>query len=396
VNTGGVALIGPLAPLRGGIAAHNERLLEAMRRDGLDVTAVSYSRLYPRIGFPGTSQFHASAVPHVSGEEPAASATAWLDTLDPRSWQHVAALLERLRPARVVAQWWHPVAAPALGRILAACPRATVTLVCHNLLPHERFPFSRALAAATLRRAGLVVCHSRTVADQVRGLLPAARVETVPLPALIEVGSPAMIAALRQDGCREWAQARYAVPAGAPLVLMAGHVRSYKGAQVLLEAWTRRPAGSGCLLLVGECYLRGAARRRFLAQVEADPSIVFVDRYVDDSELVRLLSICQALVLPYRNASQSGMLALATALNVRCVVSDAGSLAEQAPGAQVVPSGDAGALGRAIEEILSDAREAGRCGDQRSMPAQAVAEEPANFLRQWSRVVEVVSENLRP
>lgn len=402
MNRGSVVVIGPVAPLRGGIAAHTERLLEAMQRQDVETTAVSYSRLYPRFGFPGTSQFHAAATARAGGDAPPPHAHALIDTLGPRTWKRAAAFVEQCKPARVVAQWWHPFTGPALVRILGALPAGSVTVVCHNVLPHERFPLARRMAAATLACAGLVVCHSRSVALQVRSLLPRARIETVPLPALIDVRSFGFgnAASALADGRRAWAASRYGIPHEAPLVLMAGHVRPYKGADVLVEAWKRRrgngPAARATLVLAGECYLRGPARRRLLSAVRSDPSIVFVDRYVDDVELVRLLSICQALVLPYRHASQSGMLALATELGVPCVVSDAGSLGEQARGATVVPAGDVAALGDAVDEVLARPPGAAVPGGRADASCAAAAAGPATFREQWSRVVEVVSEGFRP
>ncbi|MBI5504801.1 MAG: glycosyltransferase [Deltaproteobacteria bacterium] len=392
-----VALVGPIAPLRGGIASHSARLVEALARGGWAVEVLSYSRLYPRLGFPGSSQFldPAAALDATPEAEPHARVHTLLDTLDPRSWRRSAACLARMDPARVVVQWWHPVTAPALIWLLSGRQRQSVTILCHNLLPHEAFPLARRLARATLGRAGLVVCHSRRVADQVLGLLPTARVETVELAPLIDPD--------RQSGFdpRAWAAARYGFAAGSPLVLMAGHLRSYKGVEVLLEAWRLRPrrgtAGER-LLLVGECYLRGSARRRVLAAVAADPSIVFVNRYVDDGELVRLLRICRVLVLPYLRASQSGILPLATALGVPCLVSDAGALAEQAPAARVLASGDAGALAAALGEVLAD-RRAGEAGAEAAMTgrgAGCAAKRDGDFHAQWRSLVEVVSGGVRP
>ncbi len=414
-----LALVGPIAPLRGGIAAHSARLVEALLRDGSCPQVISYSRLYPSFGFPGTSPLHYSSVPQRENAAQAVASNpdargvaaqaadlkmpvrveAVLDTLDPRSWRRAAALLARLDPARVVAQWWHPVAAPALAWLLGTRPRTSVTIVCHNLLPHERFPLARALARMTLGRAGLIVCHSRVVADQVLSLLPRARVETVALPPLIDVGAVVADLGAQWQASRAWAAARLGLAVGAPLVLMAGHLRSYKGVEVLLEAWKRRPRGAGDaarLALVGECYLRGSARRRVLASVNADPSIVLLNRYVDDSELVRLVSIAGVLVLPYVGASQSGILPLASALGVPCLISDVGALAEQAPNARRVTGGDVAALSVALSEMLARSHRGGSGGGATVVLDTNVADCTAGFLEQWREVVEVVSGRVRP
>ncbi len=52
-----LALIGPSAPLRGGIAQYHDRLAAALARRGHDVRRISYRRLYPSLFFPGRTQY---------------------------------------------------------------------------------------------------------------------------------------------------------------------------------------------------------------------------------------------------------------------------------------------------------------------------------------------------
>ena len=50
-------LVGPSAPLRGGIAIENDALARALGQAGHTVEQVSFRRLYPSLIFPGRSQF---------------------------------------------------------------------------------------------------------------------------------------------------------------------------------------------------------------------------------------------------------------------------------------------------------------------------------------------------
>ena len=52
---GPIALIGPHPPFRGGIAHFTERVDNALLQAGRTVLAVSFSRLYPGVLFPGLS-----------------------------------------------------------------------------------------------------------------------------------------------------------------------------------------------------------------------------------------------------------------------------------------------------------------------------------------------------
>ena len=51
-----VALLGPAAPWRGGIAQHVDGLSEALRARGHETTILSFTRQYPGFLFPGTAQ----------------------------------------------------------------------------------------------------------------------------------------------------------------------------------------------------------------------------------------------------------------------------------------------------------------------------------------------------
>ena len=57
MNSPVVALVGPLPPWRGGIADQDARLLAAMRRLGVEPLVVGFSRLYPRLLYPGTMDY---------------------------------------------------------------------------------------------------------------------------------------------------------------------------------------------------------------------------------------------------------------------------------------------------------------------------------------------------
>ena len=89
-----LALIGPSAPLRGGIAQYHDRLAAALAVRGHDVRRISYRRLYPTRFFPGRTQYEPAAPePLPAAGAPRASgaigslppAIPLLDSIGPRS-----------------------------------------------------------------------------------------------------------------------------------------------------------------------------------------------------------------------------------------------------------------------------------------------------------------------
>ncbi len=116
-------------------------------------------------------------------------------------------------------------------------------------------------------------------------------------------------------------------PAGeAPLFLLFGRLRAYKGLDLLRDAWpllrARYPRAR--LLVVGEGDPEALAPG--LATL---PGVRVEARWLAEAEIPGLIAAADAVVLPYREASQSGVVALAHALGVPAVVTPLGGLAEQ-------------------------------------------------------------------
>jgi glycosyltransferase involved in cell wall biosynthesis len=140
----------------------------------------------------------------------------------------------------------------------------------------------------------------------------------------------------------------------APVVLMFGIVRPYKGLEVLLEAF-RELAGAE-LWVVGRADMPMGP---FHEQARAAAGRVrFVTRHVDDDELPALFRRADVVALPYRSIDQSGVLQAALAFGKPVVMSAVGGFPEVAEhGAGVlVPPGDPAALTAALAELLEDER----------------------------------------
>ena len=88
----------------------------------------------------------------------------------------------------------------------------------------------------------------------------------------------------------------------------------------------------------------------------APGTVRFVDRFVPDREVPQLFRRADVVVLPYRDAEQSGVLYTALAFGKAIVMSEVGGFAEvAAQGAgQLVPPEDPEALAAAIGGVLVD------------------------------------------
>ncbi len=137
-------------------------------------------------------------------------------------------------------------------------------------------------------------------------------------------------------------------------MLLFGLVRPYKGLDVLLDAWRALAAGGdpgADLWVVGLAKYDVAALR-----ASAPASVRFVDRFVSDGETAAVFRRAQAVVLPYREIDQSGVLFTALAFGRALVLSDIGGFPEIAAegAAELVPAGDPVALSAALRTLIDD------------------------------------------
>lgn len=140
------------------------------------------------------------------------------------------------------------------------------------------------------------------------------------------------------------------LPADAPLVLLPGLLRDYKGVDVLLEAWPAVRAA------VPDARLVVAGRPMGIELPDPAPDgATFVPRFVGEDELGWLLRRATVCCLPYRRIDMSGIAASALACGTPLVLSDVGGFSEYVGrGAVTVPPGDAPALADALIAVLHD------------------------------------------
>ena len=143
-----------------------------------------------------------------------------------------------------------------------------------------------------------------------------------------------------------------------PVVLLFGLIRPYKGADVLLRAYRRLEAKDAELWIVGRPFGVDMAELRRLAKA-AGGKVRFVDRFVVDSEIPAIMRRADVVVLPYRDAEQSGVLFTALAFGKAIVATSVGGFPEVARAGdgeviRLVAPDDEVALAGALDGVLGD------------------------------------------
>ena len=145
-------------------------------------------------------------------------------------------------------------------------------------------------------------------------------------------------------------------PTDRPVVLFFGLIRPYKGLDLLVDALADVPEAE--LWVVGNPRIPerelGALRDRAASLPGGSR---WVTRFVDDAEIRPVMERADLMVLPYREADQSGVLYTGLAFGMPMVVTSVGGpgeVAERTGAVLAVPPNDRAALSEAISGLVRD------------------------------------------
>jgi glycosyltransferase involved in cell wall biosynthesis len=215
--------------------------------------------------------------------------------------------------------------------------QAPVVWTAHNALPFERTARDAAWFAGIYRSADAVIVHNELVGHQVRelsGVEPVVVAQVVPQKVI--------------DVSREEARRRLGLPESGRVVAALGFIRPYKGYDLLADVWEGLGNDAPLLLVMGELVVD--SEQAVLDRLAGSERVDLRPGYVPEEDLQLAASAADALLLPYREASDSGLLHLARALSVPVIASDQPQLAsmvEATESGRVVPR-DADAWAAAV------------------------------------------------
>jgi glycosyltransferase involved in cell wall biosynthesis len=336
--------IGPIYPLRGGIAHSNRILCENLSR-GNELTAISFSRMYPALLYPGRAQKELNADPSFR-----IGADYVLDCLNPLTWLEVARRIRRERPDRVLFQWWHTFFTPMFWVIAAfgKNSRTRFGVICQNVLPHEESRLHELLTRILFRRIDYFITLSSSDLRIMNRIMPGK-----PSAWITEGTTESQFG---RKPSKEEARAALALEGDA--LLFFGFVRPYKGLKYLIlalpEILKERPKLR--LLVVGEFWHDRAEYLDLIRDLGLESSISIVDRYVSSEEVPAYFAAADAVVLPYLSSTESGIIQLAYGLNVPIITTAVGGnvdlIAHGKTGMLCEPM-DPGDLARVVLEFYS-------------------------------------------
>jgi len=306
-----IAILSPFYPFRGGMAQFSGRLFTELFRSN-EVKAFNFTTLYPNFLFPGKTQF----VGPDDSAQPLPNERV-LNSINPFSYISTARKINNFEPDILIIPYWMSFLAPAFGIISRGINRRTKIIgLIHNAIPHEKKFFDVTFARFFFKKCHGFIVLSENVKEDLMKLVPKAKVLVSPHPIYDQYKS-------KID--KQTASAELGINPDKKNLLFFGLIREYKGLDILIEAMSFLD-NTYQLIIAGESYENFQKYQALINKSPLKSNIKVLEQYIPDDMVTTLFSAADVLVLPYRSATQSGVVAVAYQLETPMIATDVGAL----------------------------------------------------------------------
>jgi len=316
-----IIIIGPAHPLRGGLATFNQRLAKEFNESGHSCSLYSFSLQYPAFIFPGTTQYTDEPAPENL------TIHTVINSVNPFNWIKTGNRIKKEKPDLLIVRFWLPLMGPALGTILRRVRKnkhTRIICIADNVIPHEKRPGDKPFTRYFLKSCDAFITMSEKVLQDLRLFEKTKPAQLVSHPLYDNFG--AILS-------REEARQHLGLPETGKIILFFGFIRKYKGLDLLLDAMAEegiKKAGIR-LLVAGEFYEEEKPFREQIKNLGISEQLILRTDFIPDSEVKYYLCAADAVIQPYRNATQSGVTPLAYHFEKPMVVTNVGGLPALVP-----------------------------------------------------------------
>lgn len=318
-----IVIVGTAYPMRGGIAQYNSILYKYLSVEN-DVKVFSFKRQYPEFLFPGKTQFETG---EPAFKIPDNKNIIKVDSINPFIWILTAFKIRKENPDLLIYKYWIPFFAPCFFTIsffVKMFRKTKVLFICDNVIPHEKRFGDKFFTRLVFSIVDYFIVQSKTVErdlEKFNGKNKPYRLSPHPLYNIF--GEK-----LDKTDARKFIEENYNVKFNSgKVILFFGYIRKYKGLMYLIEAM--KDIGKDVKLLVaGEFYDDEKPYREKIKEMGLEENILLLSDFMPDERVRYFFSACDCLVLPYTDATQSGIVQIAYYYDKPVIVTDVGGLSE--------------------------------------------------------------------
>jgi glycosyltransferase involved in cell wall biosynthesis len=334
-----IVILGSAHPLRGGLAAYNERLAREFQQAKDEVNIETFSLQYPEFLFPGTTQYSSLPAPeelkiHVS-----------VNSINPFNWIKIGWKLRKQQPDILVVKFWLPFMAPCLGticRIAKSNKHTKIISILDNIIPHEKRIGDTLFTKYFVNSVDGFIAMSDSVYNDLSVFNTTKPRLLNPHPLFDNYG---------ESVSKQEAIQQLQLDINKKYILFFGLIRDYKGLDILLKAMaTENLRHSDIQLIVaGEYYSNKDEYEKLIQELQVQNKIHLHTRFIPDDEVYKFFCAADVVVQPYKHATQSGVTQICYHFNKPMIVTNVGGLPE------IVPNNKVGLVVEPNEQAVADA-----------------------------------------
>ena len=319
-----IVIVGTAYPMRGGIAQYNALLFKYFSA-GNDVIMYSFKRQYPEFLFPGKTQYE-QGEPTI--KIPDNKNIISVDSVNPFNWISTGIKISGEKPDLIIFKFWLPYFAPcfaAISFVAKLFSKPKVLFICDNVIPHEKRTGDSFFTRLAFSQADYFVVMSKTVESDLKKFNREKPFKLIPHPVYNIFGEKTP-----KKEAKEFINKEYGIDLrNEKVILFFGYIRKYKGLKYLIDSMPEiLKKVSLKLLVVGEFYEDETKYREQISGLNLDDDIKIISDFVPDGKVKYFFSACDTVVLPYSDATQSGIIQIAYFYDKPVIATDVGGLSE--------------------------------------------------------------------
>jgi len=309
-----ISFLSTFYPFRGGISQFNALLYNEFIKLGHQVDAWTFTTQYPEFLFPGKTQFV-----NANDDVIKINSQRIISTVNPFSWPVAVKKIKNSNPDLLLLRYWMPFFAPSLGYVAEKLNKniKVITLI-DNVIPHEKKILDKALTKYFLKKSHGFIVMTESVKNDLLSLLPDAIVKVIPHPLYNHFG----------DNVDKYkARIKLGIDPNKKTLLFFGFIRNYKGLDLLIESFGKLD-DSYQLVIAGEVYGNFDKYDHLINMNPNKNNIYKFIKYINDNEVNIYFSAADVCILPYKSATQSGIVGISYHFNIPLIATNVGGLSE--------------------------------------------------------------------
>ncbi|MFL2598379.1 MAG: glycosyltransferase [Flavobacteriaceae bacterium] len=306
-------IIGPAYPFRGGIADTQHELAKALQKKGKKIELLTFTKLYPKVFFPGKTQLSDQTRPEKL------IITQQIHAYNPTKWTSTIRYICSRSPKVVVFRYHTPFLALSYAWIARNLPNSIKKVaIVDNWIPHETSWIDKKLNLLFSKYLDCISSLSLFVANQIKDNFDGP----------VWAGFHPINSNLLPILDKKQARLKLNWDIDVPYVLFFGLIRKYKGLELLIKAFNEAPLidKNIKLYIAGECYEDKKKYTEIIEKLNLGNRVILDFNFKNKTDIQLLFSACDIVAQTYHKATQSGVTPLAYYYQKPLLVSDIESL----------------------------------------------------------------------